>query len=383
MAPRTRAGWGNTNDDLALTSAEDNAMAHFFTLDSADRIDTLYISSDGEARLGLDSANSPLSMRPGGGSGRPDVRVVRGNGRVKERSSATKVLNETWWDLSKLDEGSAIRAFQGDKPITPELPVRYFYHLPAYENINRRLRQHTINIDLDDYIERVVTVSDVVGEGILFVPTNAVRFAEAVQSSGVFHHDDRANIWGRLAASATVGEGYREISTPSLHVAISDSLCSVHIDSYAFVIHGPDGLTVISPDVPQHILDELFLRKPMPWLRRHWRFGASVLQTLHPVLPTSFNNYAFRFGWRIDLGGSGNLDYARGVPRLRLETTWGPRDRTNRWNHSAELRVASGGDPERDPDWTLTVRVEAGCRDVLCRGDHYSSVGLVLKGKVP
>ena len=382
-----RVKTGNPTHHSETTAQETNDMAHFFTLDSQDRISVLYIASNGEARVGLYFADSPMSMRAEGGPGRPEVRVVRGNGQAKERSSATRILNETWWDLSGLREGSVIRAFQGDKPFTPELPVRYFYGnpppYPSVETIKDRLSQRLIDIDLDGHIERVVTVSDVVGEGILFVPSDPDRLTHEVQATGLFHHDDRANIWGQLAALATEGEGYREISTPSLHIAISDKLCSVHIDSYAFMIRGPDGLTVISPDVPQHILDELFVRKPMPWLRRHWMFGASVLQTLHPVLPNSTNNYALRFGWRIDLGGSGNADFAHSVPRLRLETTLGVGDQADRWHHSAELRLASGGDPDQDPDWTLTVRVEEGCRDILCRADHFSSFGLVLKGKMP
>jgi hypothetical protein len=229
----------------------------------------------------------------------------------------------------------------------------------------------------------VMNISDIVGEGVAFKPVDADALKRAIERSGIFHHDDRATIWGAAAASATIGEGYREISTPSLHVAISQDLCSVHIDAYSFMIHGPDGTAIISPDVGQHIVDELLFRKPAPWLRRHSAFAASVLQALHPVLPNSLNNYNPALGLRFDLGASGNLDIARGVPRLRLQATRRfASDAPNNWQYSAELRVATGGDAERDPDWKLTVKADLACRDVRC-SDHHFMVGLWFSGKLP
>jgi hypothetical protein len=358
-------------------------MAHFYMLDSAYPIKALYISSSGDARFGMYVTNSAMGMRAQSGTGRAEARLVRGSGRIKERSFATHSVGETTWDGEGLDQTTVIRGFMGDTPCTEELPVMHFSKVPAIQSAIKRLGSPLIKIDLDSHVARTMDVSDIVGEGILFAPTDPERLTKELTTCGMFHHDDRANIWGRLAASATVGEGYREISTPSLHFAVSEKACSVHVDSYAFMVQGPEGIAVISPDVGQHIVDELFFRKPMPWMRRHSLFAASVLQALHPVLPNSTNNYAFRFGLRLDLGGSGNLDIKRGVPRLTLETTIGPLDKTNRWHHSAELRVLSGGSSDRDPDYVLTVKVDAGCRDVLCRGDHQSSVGLILKGKVP
>lgn len=356
-------------------------MAHFFTLDSDDRIKTLYISSTGEARVGLFMPVGLMEMRSAGG-GRPYLHVVRGNGTAKSWTVSSNV-NESWWDVTNLDEGSVIRAFQGDKPITDELPVRRYHKIPAIQSVQQRLSHRRIKIDLDSHVERILSVSDIVGEGIVFAPTDPDRLKKEIEDSGMFHHDDRTIVSGKVAALATIGEGYREISTPSLHVAISDKLCSVHIDSYAFLLHGRGGIAEITPDVGQHTLDELVFRLPAAWLRRKSPFLASILQGLHPVLPNSTNEYALRFGLRFTPGASHNLDLMRGVPRLMFESTIGPLDRKNRWQHSVELRLASGGDADRDPDWVLTAKVVAGCKDILGRGDHEKSIGLIFKGKMP
>lgn len=359
-------------------------MAHFFTVDSSDRVNrlsTLYIASSGEARIGL-SLGGGLSIRGTGATGSPYAHIVRGSGKVKPRIG-TPTGTETWWDLSNLDETSVIRGFQGSTPITDELPVKHFLRVPALQSISHQLARVGIGVNLDQEIERVVSASEVVGEGIEFVPSNFESLSDQIGGNAHFHHDDRSNVFGRLAASATKGEGYREINTPSLHFAISPRICSVHLDSYAFMVHGPNGDYIIAPDSGIHIFDELLFRMPMPWLRNNAPYAAAVLSVLHPVLPNSTNNYAFRFGLRMTLGGSGNLDYKRGMPLLTLESTYGPLDPRKRWIHRAQLRFATVGNPDRAPDLALTVNLEAGCSDVLCRNDPAKTVGLMLSGRVP
>jgi hypothetical protein len=357
-------------------------MAHFFIADSATRINTLYISSSGEARVGL-ALGGALSIRSSGGTGSPNVVVVQGRGFARQGPRTPSSPRETMWDLSGLDETSVIRGFRDSTPVTDELPVKHFLRLPASRSISRQLARVGIGIDLDQEIERVISASEVVGEGVEFYPTNFERLADALSRNNHFHHDDRGNIFGRLAASATKGEGYREINTPSLHFAVSPNLCSVHLDSYAFMVRGPNGDYIIAPDAGQHIFDELLFRMPMPWLRNNAPFAAAVLSRLHPVLPNSTNNFAFRFGLRLTLGGSGNLDYKTGMPLLTFESTIGPLSDKNRWNHSAQLRLLNVGNPDRTPDLTLTVRAEAACSDLLCRNDSAKTIGLLLKGTVP
>lgn len=234
-----------------------------------------------------------------------------------------------------------------------------------------------MKIDLDSHIDYVCYASEIVGEGIAFRPKSAGEFKTAITDTQLFHHDDRSDHFGKLAASATVGEGYREVSTPSLHVAISGGISSVHIDSYAFMIHGANGEYIISPDVGQHIFDELLFRMPMPWLRRKGLpFLASVLQALSPMLPNSTNRYSPIVGLRVSVGGTGNRDLRSGLPRFVFESTYNVGfDTQRRVQHGATLRLLTGGNPDRAPDWTLSLKAQYSCRDLLCR-DHQETVGL-------
>ena len=160
-------------------------------------------------------------------------------------------------------------------------------------------------------------------------------------------------------------------------MAVSGGISSVHIDSYAFMIQGPNGEIVISPDVGQHIFDELLFRMPMPWLRRKGMpFLASVLQALHPVLPNSTNRYSPILGLRIAVGGSPNRDLRTGVPRFTFESTYNVGlNTTRRFNHEATLRLVTGGNADRSPDWVLSLKGQMTCRDALCK-DHQENVGL-------
>ncbi len=51
---------------------------------------------------------------------------------------------------------------------------------------------------------------------------------------------------------------------------------------------------------------------------------------------------------------------------------------TQRFYTAAEMRLFSGGNPNRSPDWVLSLKATAECRDAACR-DHHESVGLYFK----
>ncbi|MEP6848054.1 MAG: hypothetical protein ABI999_04295 [Acidobacteriota bacterium] len=125
---------------------------------------------------------------------------------------------------------------------------------------------------------------------------------------------------------------------------------------------------IIGPDAGQHIVDELWFRLPMTWLRRHdMPFIASVLQALHPVLPNSLNGYQPRLGIRVELGGA-TSDFRKGSARLTFETTVDfTLSASERIRSVGTLRLLSGGDPNRSPDWVLGPQGQVSCRDLLCK----------------
>jgi hypothetical protein len=347
-------------------------MASFYNLETNEPITTMYIGSSRKGNVALRYTSSLISMRA------PQVSVANGPGTASQVAMVGTGLSR--WSFTNLTVGSSIVAKDGSGKILLQIPVRSFADAKSYAPISRRLNSRGMKIDLDDYIDYVCYASDVLGEGIYFRPKNAVDFKAAITDTQLFHHDDRSDPFGRMAASATVGEGYREVSTPSLHVAVHESVSSVHIDSYAFMLLSPQGEYVIGPDVGQHIFDELLFRLPMTWLRqKNMPFIASVLQALHPVLPNSTNRYSSIIGMRVTLGGSPRRDLRAGVPRLLFESTydWGPHSQ-QRWNHDVMLRLYTGGSTDRGPDWIFGLKGEVSCGDVECR-DRQETVGLFLK----
>ena len=352
-------------------------MAHFYNAQTSEPISTMYIASSGKGSLVLKApSSSTLSMR------QPSVTVQNGPGKAQATPALNPKPGEYWWDFTGLTAGSSIVAIDGHNKVLAKIPVARVSDLPSFQSINRRFNRRGMKIDLDSHIDYVCYASKIVGEGIAFRPKSATNFEMAIKDTQLFHHDDRSDHFGKIAALATTGEGYREVSTPSLHVAISSAIASVHIDSYAFMMVGPDGSYVITPDVGQHIFDELLFRLPMHWLRRrNLPFLASVLQSLHPILPNSTNRYSPIVGLKIAIGKSPNRDLRTGVPRFTFETTYHLGSKTDRrLQHTANLRLLNGGNPNRSPDWVLSLKAGYSCRDILCK-DHQESVGLYLTSK--
>lgn len=352
-------------------------MADFYNLETNEPVKVMYIGSNGKGAAVLRAPPGPsggLMSFPR----RPEV-VAANAGKAEAWPAMNPKPGEYWWSFTGLNENSEIIALDGQNNQLAKLKVKRVQSLESFKAINRRFNRRGMKIDLDSHIDYVCYASEIVGEGVAFRPRNATAFKEAITDSQLFHHDDRSDHFGKIAALATTGEGYREVSTPSLHVAISDVIASVHIDSYAFMIRGANGEVVISPDVGQHIFDELLFRMPMPWLRRKGMpFLASVLQSLHPVLPNSTNRYSPILGLRLTLGESPNRDLRTGVPRFTFESTYDfGRTTPRRFSHEATLRLKTGGNPDRAPDWTLSLKAKYSCRDVLCK-DHEEQVGLYL-----
>lgn len=349
-------------------------MASFYNAETSEPIKVMYVSSSGNGNVVLRAPRGTLTMRD------PEVVVANGYGKAEKDVILGAPKGDYRWKFTGLKPGMSIVALDSESKILAQIPVRAINDAGSYKSIVKRFNSRGMKIDLDSHIDYVCYASDVLGEGISFRPKSKAEFKIAITDAQLFHPDDRSDFFGAKAASATIGDGYREVSTPSLHVAISQEISSVHIDSYAFQFHAPDGTIIIGPDAGQHIVDELWFRLPMTWLRRkNMPFMASVLQALHPVLPHSLNGYAPRMGIRVELGGTPARNLRTGVPRFSFETTVDFTLTTaQRMQSTASLRLLSGGNPDESPNWVLSLEAQYSCRDILCQ-DHQESVGLYFR----
>lgn len=206
-------------------------MASFYNAETSEPVSVMYIASSGKGNVVL-KAPAGLGMRV------PEVVVSNGRGVAKADPALNPKPGEYRWTFTGLTEGSSILALDSQSRILAQIPVRRLDSLESYKSITQRFNRRGMKIDLDSHIDYVCYASEIVGDGVAFRPKSATEFKLAITDTQLFHHDDRSDHFGKLAAAATVGEGYREVSTPSLHVAISEALSSVHIDSYAFMIRG-------------------------------------------------------------------------------------------------------------------------------------------------
>lgn len=351
----------------------------FFNAETKEPLDVMYV---GSSRKGMVVVNVPLRMLS---DDRPPNVVVEGPGTVRAGAAFLSAGSDKYrdvWSFTDLDEGSHIYVRDGAGKKLGDLPVRRVMSLKSYQAINKRLNHRRIKIDLDDHIDYVCYASETAGEGIAFRPKDAETFERAVKASQAFHHDDRTDCFGRIAASFTTGEGYREVSVTSLHVAISAGLSSVHIDSYAFMMRGPNGEFIISPEALMHIVDELVLRYPMSYLRRKGlTFAAALLNVLHVVLPHAGNGYSPTLGWSVELGGGGARNLRTTKPVFRYESVYQnvPGTRPRHWKHSIELTPFQGAVPALDMTWNITLRAEVSSTGFL-RGDRQESASVVFGG---
>jgi hypothetical protein len=94
----------------------------------------------------------------------------------------------------------------------------------------------------------------------------------------------------------------------SLHCAVADDVCNIHIDHTGFVLEGPDGNVSLTPDFFQHLMNELVLKTNLKGIAPRWAKGAFDRVSL--IYPNSANNYS-RMGPRV-----GQVPLLREVGRL-------------------------------------------------------------------
>ncbi|NJM52504.1 MAG: hypothetical protein HC846_03365, partial [Blastocatellia bacterium] len=144
----------------------------------------------------------------------------------------------------------------------------YYSNDSVYLEIQRRFMRFSPPIKIGEHIDSMIEIGRTISEGITFKPISSlslrmdIAFTKMDKNSGqlAFHWDDR-KVWVyKLAALATDGEGYREIGTPSLHCAISDEKCNIHIDEFGFIALLPSGESYLTPSLVRHIGDELIYR---------------------------------------------------------------------------------------------------------------------------
>jgi hypothetical protein len=171
----------------------------------------------------------------------------------------------------------------------------------VYVKIMKRLLM-LYNIQIHHHIKRMISIHESTGDGITFVPHDHTMLIAALTATGKFEMDDRRHLAGAAASAATNGVGYREQNYTSLHCQIAPDECNIHIDRVGFVAIGPDGKAYYSPDLVQHILDELLMAKLVAAVRDKNRFIGNLLGRVHPVVPTEKTRYHPAIGAKVVIG---------------------------------------------------------------------------------
>lgn len=221
----------------------------------------------------------------------------------------------------------------------------YYSDNPVYMEIQNRFFHFHPRINIGEHIDSMIEIGRTISEGITFKPVSSLRLRMDIAFTNIdqysnqkaFHWDNR-KVWvNKLAALATDGEGYREIGTPSLHCAISEEKCNIHIDEFGFVAIGLNGEEYFTPDLVRHIGDELIWRdKIRKNAIRFLKFSlpdeiaepaAKLLDRTYLVMPNSQDRYGFdinnKFKPRIGLGFK---LWNNKVVDLRFEYTCGNSD---------------------------------------------------------
>ncbi|MDQ3131385.1 MAG: hypothetical protein M3Q99_11575 [Acidobacteriota bacterium] len=200
----------------------------------------------------------------------------------------------------------------------------YYSNEPVYTEIQNRFSRFSPRINIGEHIDSMTEIGRTVSEGITFKPINSLKLKMDIAFTNLdrhsnqraFHWDNR-KVWiYKLAALATDGEGYREIGTPSLHCAINEEKCNIHIDEFGFIARTDSGEEYLTPDLIRHIGDELILRdKIRKNAIKFLKFSlpdeiaepaAKLLDHTYFVVPSSQDGYGFdinnKFKPRIGLG---------------------------------------------------------------------------------
>ena len=201
-------------------------MASFYNAETSEPISVMYISSSGNGNVVLRAPPTGMNMR------KPEVIVANGLGLPEPDTRDGAPTGDDRWKFTGLTVGAEIVALDSKSNILKKIPVKRIDEAGSYKWIRERFNSRGMKIDLDSHIDYVCYASDILGEGISFHPKSETNFKTDITDTQLFHHDDRSAFFGKEAASSTIGECYREVSTPSLHVAIRGDISSVHIDSF-------------------------------------------------------------------------------------------------------------------------------------------------------
>jgi hypothetical protein len=180
------------------------------------------------------------------------------------------------------------------------IPLMEYGAMPVYAKISHRFREK-YRLQISSHIQSMSRVSSREEEGITFMPFSQTTLIEALRRTGAFHHDDRDDVGGMLAAAATRGEGYREISDISLHCQVGKAEVNIHVDYLGFVWRGPNGESLAGPDAVRHIADELGWGKIVELVGTKSEVAAKVLERVRPVVPSSANKFVPVIGIQYDL----------------------------------------------------------------------------------
>jgi hypothetical protein len=96
--------------------------------------------------------------------------------------------------------------------------------------------------------------------------------------------------------SAHFGDSVTLPDMSSLHCAVADGVCNIHIDKTGFVLEGAGGNISLTPDFAQHLVDELLFKTNLKALAPRWARGA--FDRISLVYPNSANNFS-RMGPRV------------------------------------------------------------------------------------
>jgi hypothetical protein len=198
----------------------------------------------------------------------------------------------------------------------------------VYTYIAHRLRSK-YKISLSEHIASMNVVHSNLLDGFWFTPKDHKRLVDQLLATRAFQHDNRSDMFHAMAASATQGEGYREISDTSIHCQVSSVTVNMHIDFTGFVWRGPNGEALIGPDAPFHILDELKWPELVRWVSSKNKLAGKIVGRIHPTIPRSANRYVPQIGAQFDLHRGHSFDFSKQWA-LTLDFRWGCTDHSCR-----------------------------------------------------
>ena len=204
------------------------------------------------------------------------------------------------------------------------IPLMVYGTDRVYAQISNRLRTK-YHINLSDHISSMGRMHDNLQEGFWFTPVDSKQLIKELLSTGAFQHDDRYDRFHAIAASATLGEGYRELAETSIHCQISEHTVNMHVDYTGFMWRGPNGESLIGPDAVFHNLDELKWPELVTWVSKKNREAGRILERVHPTIPRSANLFVPQIGAQVQILRGYNLELTRQWG-LTLDFRWGCHD---------------------------------------------------------